>query len=205
MEDKELKKIDEEIKELKPEEPKKTAMASAALAIFDFVKTIAIILVLAFIIRFFLIQPYIVDGQSMEPTFHNNDYLITEKISYRLHTPQRGDVVIFHPPDNPEVNYIKRIIGLPGDVVEIKDQAIFVNGNRLGENSYLPTSDITNPLRQTSPITIGQKEYYVMGDNRDHSRDSRDLGPIPIKNIVSHVWIRLWPLNQIRFFEEPVY
>ncbi|MCX6809382.1 MAG: signal peptidase I [Candidatus Berkelbacteria bacterium] len=185
-----------------PEEktPKASAVGSFFLALFDFVKTIVIVVILAFIIRVFIIQPFIVEGQSMEPTFHNNDYLITEKVTYKFRTPERGEIVIFHPPDNTSVNYIKRIIGLPGDTIEIKDGSIFVNSNELTEK-YL-NSDEQTALSQGNQekITLGEKEYYVFGDNRNHSRDSRELGPIPLDNLVSRVWVRLLPLDSMKAF-----
>ena len=179
---------------------KPTTAGSFFLALFDFVKTIVIVVILAFVIRVFIIQPFIVEGQSMEPTFHNNDYLITEKVTYKFKTPQRGEVVIFHPPDNTSVNYIKRIIGLPGDTVEIKNGSIFVNSKELTEQ-YLNSDDQT-ALSQgnQAKITLGEQEYYVFGDNRNHSRDSRELGPIPLSNIVSRVWVRLLPIGSVKAF-----
>jgi signal peptidase I len=200
FEDLEEEKIDED-EEIKGVNKKKRHPAVAALwGIFDFIKTVAMIVVIAFAIRIFALQPYIVEGQSMEPTFQNNDYIITEKVTYRLKEPARGDIVIFHPPDNPSINYIKRIIGLPGDQIEVKGEAVYVNGTKLNE-SYLASatqgSNLNQPLAKT---TVSADEYYVMGDNRDHSRDSREIGAIPKQNVVSHIWFRLLPLNSIEAF-----
>jgi len=189
----------------KIEETKKSTLASVLLTVFDFFKTIFIIVVLATIIRYFIIQPFIVDGQSMEPTFQNSDYLITEKISFRIGTPKRGEVVIFRPPDNPSVNYLKRVIGLPGDEVEIKDGLVYVNSKKLDE-PYLIGNDKTKLVQPGSlKVTIKQNEYFVLGDNREHSRDSRELGPIPKSNVVSRVWLRLFPLNDIKVFPPVTY
>jgi signal peptidase I len=190
--------------ETKPQAKRGTA-ATVLLTVFDFFKTIFIIVVLATIIRYFIIQPFIVDGQSMEPTFQNSDYLITEKISFRVGTPKRGEVIIFHPPDNPSVNYLKRLIGLPGDEVEIKDNNVYVNGKKLDE-PYLSPGTKTELVQPGSlKLTVKENEYFVLGDNREHSRDSRELGPIPKANVVSRVWVRLFPLNDIKNFPPVTY
>ncbi len=168
-------------------------------AIFDFLKTTIIVVFLALIIRVFIIQPFIVEGQSMLPTFNNNDYLITEKISYSLRSPNRGEIIIFHPPDNPNVNYIKRIIGLPGDKIEIKDGNIYINSTKINE-SYLASDSQTNTVSQDINITLKDNEYFVLGDNRNHSRDSREIGPVPRSNIVSKIWVRLLPLDNASAF-----
>lgn len=169
------------------------------LGLFDLVKTVVLIAVLTYGIRFFLIQPFIVDGQSMEPSFHNNDYLITEKVTFKVRPPERGEIVILHPPDNPEINYIKRIVGLPGDAIQIKKGFVYVNDQRLDE-SYLPSGDTTASVQENYSIALKDKEYFVMGDNRSHSRDSREIGPVPYQNIVSRIWFRLLPLNQLKAF-----
>lgn len=178
---------------------KRSKVAGFFLGLFDLVKTIVLIVVLTYVIRLFLIQPFIVDGQSMEPSFHNNDYLITEKVSFKIRSPERGEIVIIHPPDNPEINYIKRIVGLPGDTIQVKDGFVYANHKRLDE-SYLPSGDITATNKENYSIILKDKEYFVMGDNRNHSRDSREIGPIPYQNIVSRIWLRLLPFNQIKAF-----
>ncbi len=176
---------------------KKLTIGSVLLSFFDFLKTIIIIVILAALIRQFLIQPFIVDGQSMEPNFHNNDYLITDKISYRLHAPQRGEAIIFHPPNKPSVNYLKRITGVPGDTIEVKNGEVFVNSKKIVE-PYIDSGDKTKtPTNDEIKITLKSDEYFVLGDNRNHSSDSREIGPIPKENIVSRVWLRLFPLNSI--------
>lgn len=168
-------------------------------AIFEFIKTTTVVIFFALIIRFFIIQPFIVEGQSMLPTFENNDYLITEKISYMLRAPQRGEIVIFRPPDNPSINYIKRIIGLPGDHIEIKDGSIYVNSQKIKE-PYLTSDENTLAITKDLNIKLKNNEYFVLGDNRNHSRDSREIGPIPRESIVSRIWIRLLPLDNINAF-----
>jgi signal peptidase I len=186
-------------------EEKKVTFGTVMLSFFDFLKTVVIIVVLAALIRQFLIQPFIVDGQSMEPNFQNNDYLITDKVSYRVHTPSRGEVVIFHPPDNPSVNYLKRIIGVPGDSVKVASGDVYVNGKKIIE-PYLKSGEKTlSPSSGDIEITLKDKEYFVLGDNRNHSRDSREIGPIPIANIISRIWLRLYPFNSVKAFAAEKY
>ncbi len=202
MEDKEF--FEDDINKSEKEE-KKITFGSVLLSFFDFLKTVIIIVVLAALIRQFVIQPFIVDGQSMEPNFQNNDYLITDKVSYRLHTPSRGEVVIFHPPDNPSVNYLKRVIGLPGDTIKISGGDVYVNGKKIKE-SYINNNEKTlSPNSGDVELTLKDKEYFVLGDNRNHSRDSREIGPVPIENIVSRIWLRLFPFNSIKAFAAQKY
>jgi len=194
-----MQEIDEDKREEEIEEPKKN-FVSFLVSFFDFIKTIAVIVILAFVIRVFIIQPFIVEGESMEPTFKTKDYLITEKVSYRFRPPQRGEVVIFNPPDRSTENYIKRIIGLPGDQIEIKEGSIYVNKEKLIE-PYLNSIDKTLVSQKEGYTTVlKDDEYFVMGDNRSHSRDSREIGSIPKQNVVSKVWFRLLPLDQISTF-----
>lgn len=168
---------------------------------FEFIKTMVIIVALAFAIRVFVIQPFIVEGESMEPTFQTRDYLITEKISYRFRTPKRGEIVIFNPPDKPSENYIKRIIALPGDQIAIKNGNLFINDKIISE-PYINDLDKTLVAQKEGYSTVlKEEEFFVMGDNRSHSRDSREIGSIPKQNIVSRVWFRLLPLDNISTFQ----
>lgn len=203
MEEKELKEEPQEVES--NEHPKRSRFVSFVMGVFEFIKTVAFIVVIAFIIRIFAIQPFIVEGQSMEPSFANNDYLITEKISYKIHEPSRGDIIIFRPPDNPSVNYIKRIIGLPGDTIEVKNGSVYVNGERLVESYLTSNLETKNVKQSTTPFTVQSGEYYVMGDNREHSRDSREVGAIPKQNITSRIWFRLLPPNSIKVFARVKY
>ncbi len=175
-------------------------------SIFEFIKTIAIIVLVAFLIRFYLIQPFVVDGSSMEPTFYNGDYLLVNKLSYRLHSPKRGDVIIFHPPNSPRLNYIKRIIALPGEQIQIKNGEIFINGAKL-EEKYIP-AEITL-VRNSQAANLEQKlaanEYFVLGDNRGHSSDSREWGNVPSTNIIGRAWVVVFPLPKFGLVFHPTY
>jgi signal peptidase I len=170
--------------------------------ILDFIETIVTALVLFVIIYLFLFQPHQVKGSSMQPNFENGEYLLTNKITYRFNQPQRGDIVIFKAPPKQEYDYIKRIIGLPGDQVSLQKGKLFINGSLLDETSYLPQDTFTSEghfLPEGKEITVPEKQYFVVGDNRLHSSDSRDWGYIMTGDIVGKAWLRYWPADKFGF------
>jgi signal peptidase I len=134
---------------------------------------------------------FVVQGPSMEPTFHNDQYLIVSRVNYLIGTPQRGDVIVFHYPNNTAEDFIKRVIGIPGDIVEIRDTQVYVNGNPL-EETYINEPCTPTRCRDTI-ITLENDEFFVLGDNRNRSRDSRDFGAINREHIIGKVLIRYWP------------
>jgi len=158
-------------------------------------------------VRYFLIQPFVVRGSSMETNFSSGDYLIIDEISYRFSDPQRGDTIVFKYPKNPSQYYIKRIIGLPGERVQISDSEIVVynsaypGGTKLQE-SYLD-EDIKTP--GNVDMTLSSDEYFVLGDNRTASSDSRVWGSLDDDNIVGKAWVRGWPVNAMGTVQTPVY
>ncbi|MEO8581044.1 MAG: signal peptidase I [Patescibacteria group bacterium] len=168
----------------------------------DIIETVVIALSIFLVVYLFLLQPHQVNGQSMVPNFHDKEYLLTDKISYKLGKPKRGDVVVFHAP--PAANcaigtgcdFIKRVLGLPGDQVEVKDNAIWINGQKV-EEPYIPSNFEILPGAYTKGkiITLGVDEYFVDGDNRPFSSDSRAWGPITSKEIVGRAFFRYWPLK----------
>lgn len=181
---------------------------------WDLVKTFIVVMMIAFSIRYFIIQPFVVDGDSMLPNFVNNEYLIAEKISYDFREPSRGDVVIFRYPKNPEVIYIKRVIGLPGESIEIKNGKVFISST--GNEQFELTENYLSKTTKTRSYSEGQnsddfklqlkdKEFFVLGDNRDHSSDSREWGVLPKGNIIGRVWITVTPLDRFKFFTHEVY
>jgi signal peptidase I len=164
-------------------------------------RELAEVVVLAVILYFgisFAVQTVHVEGMSMVGTLNDNDYLIANKIDYRLHPPQRGDIVILRAPTNQSVDFIKRVIGLPGERLLIRDGVVYINGERLQE-SYLPEAwtQMNNwPLDGSSNgEVIPAGEYFVMGDNRNRSQDSRAFGPISMDEIEGRAWFRIWPLD----------
>lgn len=167
-------------------------------------ETIKFIIIAALIvvpIRMFIFQPFIVSGESMYPTFNNGDYLIVDEISYRFHEPKRGDVIVFRYPENPKRFFIKRVIGLPGETVVFKNRSVYIqneeqpDGIKLSE-PYL--SQITIPGEETR-VTVLPGHYFVMGDNRGFSSDSRAWGQLPKENIIGYAGLRLLPLTALDY------
>lgn len=187
--------------------PERLLMKSILDTIYEITKMVVFVLLAAFILRSFLIQPFVVDGQSMEPNFQNQEYLIVEKLSYKLHQPQRGDVIVFRAPSNPEYDYIKRIIALPGETVTVKMGQIYINGNELEEN-YLSKGEKTligSDEKMTLERTLGANEYFVLGDNRDHSSDSREFGVLAEKMIIGRAWVSVYPWEFFGTIKNPQY
>lgn len=164
--------------------------------ILSWVFYIAFVLVLTWVIITFVGQRTRVDGRSMMNTLQDGNNLIVEKLSYRFSDPKRFDIIVF-PPTGKKEYYIKRIIGLPGETVQIdEDGNIYINGELLEEN--YGAERIQNPGRAANPITLGDDEYFVMGDNRNNSKDSRseEVGNVKRSQIIGRAWLRIWPLNE---------
>jgi len=158
-------------------------------------------------VRYFLVQPFLVNGSSMEPNFESGDYILINEISYRFREPQRGEVVVFHYPNNERTYFIKRVIGLPTERITIKngEVKIFNKDNPKGfvlKENYLPSFDKTSG---DIDKTLSPDEYFVMGDNRGFSFDSRQWGTLKRSEIVGIAWLRLWPFNKASAFESPAY
>jgi signal peptidase I len=179
----------------------------AVSAVFDFLQGIVVIMAIMVMIYLFIMSPQEISGASMEPYFHNGEYILTNKIAYKLGEPVRGDVVIFKSPRNKDIDYIKRVIGKPGDTVGLRDSAIYVNGKKLGEPYLGPGVYIFGGsyLREGSEMTIPSGLYFVMGDNRPHSSDSREFGPISKEDFIGKAILRYWPLNKTGIIQQPVY
>ena len=139
-----------------------------------------------------------VEGASMENTLHNGDNLIVDKLSYRFHDPERFDIIVFPFQFQDNTYYIKRIIGLPGETVQIMDDgSIYINGEKLEENYGMEVIKPETIGRAAEPIELGDDEYFVMGDNRNNSSDSRTdmVGNITRENIIGKAWLRIWPVS----------
>jgi signal peptidase I len=166
----------------------------------DVIETVVIALAIFVIIYLFLFQPHQVRGNSMYPNFHDADYLLTDKISYRLSSPKRDDIVIFVAPKNEDYDYIKRVIGLPGEKVSLNENNQVLIDSQILTEPYLPEGTETyggNFLEIGETITVPENQYFVLGDNRNHSSDSRDWGFVPKENIIGKAWLRYWPLDRM--------
>jgi len=171
----------------------------------EILETIAISVFAVFIIRTFLFQPFLVSGASMEPNFSNGDYLLVDEISYRFREPQRGEVIVFEPPVGGRY-FIKRIIGLPNEIIKIQDGEITVfdsqDNKKLLKEVYLPPDIKTFGDLE---VTLKSDEYFVLGDNRNYSFDSRSWGPISKERIIGLAKLRIWPINTTMAFGRPSY
>jgi signal peptidase I len=177
-------------------------MKTFLLAAWEVIEVVAVAVVTVFVVRTFLVQPFLVSGASMEPNFSNGNYLLIDEISYRLRDPARGEVVVFKYPSNPSTYYIKRIIGLPGETVEIKKGQIFIYNPEHPDGFTLNEPYLASGLRTSgdTSIELGQKEYFVLGDNRNHSFDSRSWGTLDKDFIIGLARLRLLPVTQAQVF-----
>lgn len=171
--------------------------------IAEIVLYIALILICVFVIPKYVIQRTIVSGTSMLNTLHDNDNLLVEKVSYRFSDPDRFDIVVFYPfgkEEDPDDYFVKRIIGLPGETVQIIGSDIYINGEILEENyGRVP---ILHAGEAATPITLGEDEFFVLGDNREGSQDSRDFGAVKKKDISGRVIFRMYPFDSIGFMTD---
>lgn len=170
---------------------------------WELIKVFLLAIVIIVPIRYFLVQPFFVRGASMEPNYFDEEYLVIDELSYRWRGPQRGEVVVFRYPKDPSQYFIKRIVGLPGERVEISQGQVFIynqqytSGVKLDESAYLPALTRTG---KTISLPLGSDEYFVLGDNRAASSDSREWGSLPGSAIIGRVWIRAFPLSRWNVF-----
>jgi len=174
------------------------------LFVWEIVKVVCISLAIILPVRYYLIQPFYVKGDSMIPNFHDKQYLIVDEISYRIAAPERGQVIVFRYPRDPQEYFIKRIIALPGEEVQFKDGKVIVynqanpDGLTLNEK-YLP-SDLLTENDNTEKIQVPANEYFVLGDNRSNSKDSRSFGPVDKSFVIGKILFRGWPIKDITVF-----
>ncbi len=176
----------------------------------DFIETVVTALAIFVVVYLFLFQPHQVKGNSMSTAdpnaFHDGEYLLTNKIVFKFSEPKKGEVIIFKAPQNEDYDYIKRIIGVPGDTIMIKNGKVDVNKQLLDESGYLPNNINTAAgrfIREGEEIIVPPGKYFVLGDNRDHSSDSREWGYVPEKNIIGEAWFRYWPPNRLGLISYP--
>lgn len=186
-------------------------LGGVALFVVEIVQIVAIALAIIIPVRYFLIQPFVVKGASMEPNFYDSEYLIVDELTYRFRVPERGEVVVFHPPKNDAQYYIKRVIGLPGEEVEIRNGKITIYNKEYPNGILLDEDYIDEYTDGSLRRTMGDGEYFLMGDNREASLDSRVFGPVPLNggelggDIIGRVWIRGFPLDRLTAFPIPEY
>ncbi len=171
----------------------------------EILQVIVMTLVIVIPIRLFIANPFKVEGKSMEPTYFDREYLIIDEISYRFNEPKRGEVVVLHPPTDPDKYFIKRVVGLPGETVEIIQGQVKVftkdhlTGWILDESGYFDPTELPKQDREAMnmrPVTLADDQYFVMGDNRRASFDSRYFGPITRDELIGRAWLRGWPVNR---------
>lgn len=167
--------------------------------VIDFIQTLVVFGAVFALIYLFVAQFHKVSGNSMVPTYHNGDFLITEKISYKFGDPRKGNVIVLKNPRDESQDFIKRIIALPGDTIKIENNSVFVNGEALNE-TYLPPGTPTHAgafLTEGQTVKADPGQYFVLGDNRNHSSDSREWGAVTKKEIVGRAFFRYWPPQSI--------
>lgn len=173
--------------------------------VMDILETVVFVGSLFIVVYLFVAQPNQVKGASMDPTFGTGDYIFTSKVTYKMRSYHRGDVVVFKSPHNPDIEYIKRVIGVPGDVVMVKDNEVFVNGRQLTENYIAAKTNLWEGGYSKNGVgtTVAEDYLFVMGDNRPRSSDSREFGPITQASVIGQVFYRYFPPSKVGAIGNP--
>ncbi|HJN84783.1 MAG TPA: signal peptidase I [Patescibacteria group bacterium] len=183
-----------------------TTLGGILLFAIEIVQIVVIAAAIIIPIRFFLVQPFYVRGASMEPSYYDREYLLIDEISYRFAEPHRGDVIVFRYPRDTSEFFIKRIVGLPGDTVDVKGGEVIVT-NEENAAGVILEEEYTDHIVTTNDthVKLNPDEYFLLGDNRSASLDSRSFGPVKKEYIVGKVWLRGLPVSEFSMFERPVY
>lgn len=170
--------------------------------LLEIARTVLIIVVVALLVRAFVVQPFYVIGPSMEPNYHQGEYLLVDELTYRFRPPERGEVIVLKFPLDRSKDFIKRVVGLPGETVKISEGSVYINGQKLRED-YIDTT-VTEGDEE---VKLAADEYFVLGDNRHHSAssDSRDWGTLHRSEIIGKVWLKLWPVGEAGLAKSPAY
>lgn len=185
--------------------PKKHILTKVALFFLELVKIAVLAGITIGFVRYFIFKPFYVEGQSMDPTFKEMEYLIIDEVTYRFKEPQRGEVIVFRAPINQKDFYLKRIIGLPGERIKIEDNKVIIYNNDHPQGIVIEEDYLGIDTPGSSTVTLGPDQYYVMGDNRVASFDSRRFGPISKNLIIGRTWLRGWPIQRVTLFSLPEY
>ena len=172
----------------------------------DMMQTILLAASIFLVIYIFLFRPFQVSGDSMYPNFKDQEYILTDLITLRFSPLKRGDVIVFKAPPDHEKDFIKRIIGLPGDTVELENGFVYLNGKKLDESPYLASSVRTyggSFLKDDIPITVPQDDYLTFGDNRPYSSDSREWGYVPFDFVIGKAMFVYWPISEMKIVKNP--
>ncbi|MCR4277283.1 MAG: signal peptidase I [Candidatus Roizmanbacteria bacterium] len=181
-------------------------MKSIIAFVMDILETVVFIGSMFIVVYLFILTPNQVKGASMENTFHTGDYILTSRVTYKFRRFERGDVVVFKSPKNPDIEYIKRIIGLPGDVINISNGVVMVNNIQLAENYIAATTNLWDGgcIKDNIPYTVPQDYIFVMGDNRPRSSDSREFCAVTIDSVIGDVFYRYFPSNVMGVISNPL-
>lgn len=173
--------------------------------VMDVLETIVFVGSIFIVIYLYIMQPHQVKGASMEPTFDTGDYILTSKITYKFDKPERGDIIVFKSPRNPDIDYIKRIIGLPGDTIMIKNGQVFISGVFINEAYLSGETNIFEGgfLKEEAEVTVPEDHFFVMGDNRPRSSDSREFGFVPENDVIGKVFFRYYPVSKWSSIKNP--
>lgn len=178
--------------------------------IFELTKVVVILTMAGYLVHVFIATLFVVDGASMEPNYHDKEYMMVNKIEYKITEPKRGDIIVFKYPGEIKQKFIKRIIGLPGEKVEIKNGGVYIYNaqNPMGfllKEPYINTITTTETGETMISREIGPDEYFVLGDNRFNSSDSRIWGLLPKTNLIGRAWFTFWPTSYIGMVQRPIY
>ena len=174
--------------------------------LLDTVQSLVLVFAVGLVVYIFLFRPFQVSGSSMFPNFVDKQYVLTNIITLKFGNPKLGDVIVFKAPPDPEKDYIKRVIGIPQDTIYIKNGDVYLNGKFLDESTFLKPSVKTyggSFLAEGNTVTVPQDSYFVMGDNRSGSSDSREWGFVPFKSIIGKSFFVYWPLNKMEIIKNP--
>ncbi len=200
-----LDQSEKEKKEVPPSEVQAGALVNIGLFLLELIKIAILAGLTIWLVRYFLFKPFYVKGESMQPNFFESEYLIIDELTYRFRPPVRGEVIVMKAPVAEKDFYLKRIVGLPGERVKIEDNKVIIYNEQYPQGKVIEESYLTEETDGSYSTTLGPNEYFVMGDNRNASFDSRRFGPIEKDKIVGKAWLRGWPPTRISIFSAPKY